>query len=137
MPSTQETTPADPAQATNPTTEEKQYIPVIVENPCLVQKMSRVNKLVMLNMAFILFDIFLSILFLSIIYGNQSQLFRFANKNQTINEIRTTEMCNNTATAVAEKVTSELKVQNEQRSKKVIDEIEKLNKSTENKKALK
>ena len=81
--------------------------------------------------------VFLSILFLSIIYGNQSQLFRFANKNQTINEIRTTEMCNNTATAVAEKVTSELKVQNEQRSKKVIDEIEKLNKSTENKKALK
>ena len=109
-------------QTTESTESDKQFIPVIIENPCLVKKITRINKYMVFTTFLMLFNILLSILFLSMIYGNQSQMFRSANQHQVMGDARTTEICSRTAEVVADKVENQLKIQSKQEE----TEIEKI-----------
>lgn len=125
---------SDPLHPT-PTEEEMKdrlLVPVVVENPLLVKQLRKNTKLTIAVLVLITTNIAFSVFSLSIIYGNQSQLYRASHKNQGVSSEDAESICTDTAKAVADEIVSGVAAKNAKQSNRALTQLENAAKAAKN-----
>lgn len=114
----------------------KHYVPLVLENPELVKVNRKQNKRILFLIVLSFINIGFAIFSLSIIYGNQSQIYRKASVSNHLDQRVVEVVCATTAESVADKVVDKVieetknqtKEQNVKQSK---DALKHLNKAVQ------